>query len=105
MRDEMIPDEKIDAALRSATEVQIPPHFANRVIARLPRLETGSSDSLWIRASLTLAGVSILASLGWAGSVLGFGQWIEQPQAYTSILAIEAAATLVWVWRMSRSVR
>ncbi len=99
-----MPDEMIDAALRRAPEIQIPAHFANRVMARLPQAEAGSSEALWFRPALMLAGASVLASLAWAGSLLGLGRWIEQPQVYTAILGIEAVATLAWVWR-TRSAR
>jgi len=98
-------DEIIDAALRRAPEVRIPAHFANRVAAQVAVLETHSAEPWWVSPALWLAGSSVIASLVWTGVAFGAGRWIEQPVVYTSILAVEAVATLAWVWRGSRAVR
>ena len=105
MRDEMIPDERIDAALRRAPQVSVPAHFANRVAAQAAVTESHSAELWWFRPALWLAGSSVIASLVWTGVVLGAGRWLEQPAVYTSVLAVEAVGTLAWVWRSLRPVR
>jgi len=105
MRDEIIPDERLDAALRRAPQVRVPAHFANRVAARVAVLETQSAEPWWFRPALWLVGSSAIASLVWTGVMLGAGRWLEQPAVYASILAVEAVGTLAWVWRGLRPVR
>jgi hypothetical protein len=109
MPDEMIPDdlisnEALDAALRRAPNVQVPPHFANRILARVPQ-EAAFSEPKWVRPALMLAAASAAVSLAWAGSLLGLGSWLERTPVAATILGIEAAVTLAWVWRGSRSYR
>ena len=98
-------EDLIDAALRRAPEVQAPPHFANRVMARLPVAHPESPERAWIVPALYLAGAATLGSLAWAAASLGLGQWLVRPQVLVTLLGIEAAVSLGWVWRLFRSAR
>jgi len=95
----------MDAALRRAPEVRIPPHFTNRVMASLQRTPAAPAASPWILPALSLAGAATLASLGWAALSLGWTQWFGQPPVLATVLGIEAVASLAWVWRVYRSAR
>jgi anti-sigma factor RsiW len=98
-------DAEMDAALRRAPEVRIPAHFANRVMANLPQAPAEAPVRPWILPALTLAGAATLASLGWAAISLGWAQWFTQPSVLVTVLGMEAAASVVWAWRVYRSVR
>ena len=98
-------DDLIDAALRRAPEINVPPHFANRVVARLPRAPADPAVGAWVVPALSLAGAATLGSLAWAAASLGLGQWLMHPQVLAALLGIEAAVSLAWVWRVFRSAR
>lgn len=100
-------DAAIDAALGRAPKVQIPAHFANQVLAALPRSPASpaphSSTRLW--PALTLAGGATAASLGWAAIALGWTQSASQPPVLAILLGIESSAALAWIWRQSGRAR
>ena len=102
-------DAELDAALRRLPEVRIPPHFANRVanqvLDRVPPAPSESPVRPWILPALTLAGAATLASLGWTVISLGWAHWFSQPSVLATVVGIEAAASVAWVWRVYRSAR
>ena len=96
-------DDMIDAALRQPPEVHVPPHFANRVLARLPHTHSEPPERYWVMPALSLALGATLASLGWAAISLGFPHWLTQPSVLAALLGLEAGASVAWIWRLFRS--
>jgi hypothetical protein len=98
-------DVAMDAALRRAPAVQVPPHFANRVMASLPQSPADPAVRWWVAPAVALAATAVVAALGWTAAELGVVRWIVQPKALAAVLGTESAAALVWTWRVYRSVR
>ncbi len=95
-------EANLDAALRHAPEVDAPRNFRQRLIARLP--ETPAPErprSLRLPALAALAGV-VLEGLALTAVHFGLAGWLAQPSMLFTVLGIESAAAIAWLWRTVR---
>jgi hypothetical protein len=102
-------ERDLDAALRRAPDVVVPKHFSQRALASQPGPTSAPAaaarSSRWIFPALALAAAATLAALGIAAVDVGWAQALTQPAAIVTILGIESALSLAWVWRVMRAAR
>lgn len=107
----------LEAALRRAPEVRIPAGFSARLLSRLPAARYKAQPSVLPRVLVAACVLFVV----WGVSALPITyRWLEQLFALASrwapalsvplraewllsLLAVEAAASLLWIWRESRT--
>jgi hypothetical protein len=103
-------DAYLDAALRQPQEVHVPGHFRSRLLARLP-VDRRADEPEYSCALLSTAGmlVALGAGLWWSGDISGIAALLTdalmRPTILIGVGGIEAALSLLWLWRVATADR
>lgn len=98
-------DRALDSVLRRRPEARVPPGFAARALARLPREQPTVLPYAVAAAAIVfvvLAGFALQA--GWLAEA---GRKLSEAVAHRTVIAaiagLELAGSLVWLWRAARA--
>jgi hypothetical protein len=89
----------LDAALRHAPEVHVPRNFRQRLMTRLPEVPAEEPVRNWQLPVLAAAAAVVFAALVVVALELGLADWLARPSMLLTVLAVETAIALAWLWR------
>jgi len=103
VKENPVPDARfeaeLDAALRLAPEVHAPRNFRQRLMTQLPETPVAERPRTWqlpVLAALVALFVGVLAAMALQ---FGLAGWLAQPSILLTVLMIESALALGWLWR------
>lgn len=89
----------LDAALRQAPDVKAPRNFRQRLMAQLPEAPERPQPRIWLLPVLTTLAALVFGALVFVAFDLGLARWLAQPSMLLTVLAVETALALAWLWR------
>ena len=103
MKENPVPDARfeaeLDAALRTAPEVLAPRNFRQRLMTQLPETPAVERTRRWPLAVLAALVAVPLGALAIAALQFGLAGWLARPSVLLTMLVIETAIALAWLWR------
>jgi hypothetical protein len=89
----------LDAALRHAPEVHAPRNFRQRLMTQLPETPAVDRPRKWQLPALAALVACLLAALAVMALKFGLAGWLVRPSMLLTVLGLESAIALAWLWR------
>jgi hypothetical protein len=91
-------EAELDAALRRAPDVHAPRHFQQRLMTRLPEVHGAERLRKWQLPVLAALAALVFGAFVVAALDLGLARWLARPSMLLTVLAMETAIALAWLW-------
>ncbi len=92
-------ESDLDAALRQAPEVEAPRNFHQRLMTQLPEAPPSERSRSWQLPLLMALAAIVFSVLMVVALDFGLTRWLTRPPLLLTVLAIETAIALAWLWR------
>jgi len=93
-------EAELDAVLRRAPEVHAPRNFRQRLMTRVPEETAEERPRQWLLPVSAALVAALLGALAVMAVRFGLAGWLVQPYMLLTVLMVESAIAVVWLWRM-----